>query len=145
MTQRAPAVIARGLPLPDVQVASGRCPFVVASRNRNGATAVCIVPRVHQGDDDCLPDVSLDYSAGSGAPLAIFGCVRSVSVSDDSAVRSVLAADLADGEWHDISSCVSRISGRMILDGTILNRIGREKNPPGDFSSPGVKIALCEN
>lgn len=144
MSQRAPAVIARGLPLPEVRVMSGERPFVVASRNPNGATAVCVVPRVAQGKEKQLPDIALDYSAGSGAPLAVFGFVRSMSVKDERRVGTVLAADLADGEWHDITASVSRANGRMVLDGTVLNQIGRENNPKGDSSSPGVKIAFCK-
>lgn len=144
MAQRAPAVIARGLELPDVRVPAGERPYVVAGRNPNGATAIGIVPRVTKTKEGQLLDVTLDYSAGSGAPLAVFGAVRSVSVGDDGAVGAVLAADLADGEWHDITAGVVRTNGRIVLDGTVLNRIGREKNPKGDTSSPGVKLIFCK-
>ena len=146
-TQRAPAVMARGLPLPDVRPVGESRPFVLAGRFPNGALAVGAIPRLEKGRLVTPPvEVALDAALeANGTPLGVFDAFKSVTVrvalKPGEKVR-VTAADLSDGAEHDITAHASFLNGRMTLDGDVLARIGREGNRPGDSSAPAVRVTL---
>lgn len=145
LVQRAPAVIARGLPLPEVRPVGSERPFVVAGRNPNGAVGVCIVRRLANGAFVTPPaEVSLDVAATPGQAVALFGTVASLALRDAPATHSAFAADLADGEWHDVTAAVVRRDGRLVIDGALLAKIGVERNGADDTTSrPAVRLRFA--
>lgn len=141
--QRAPAVVARGLPLPAVAPQGGDVPFVLASRNPNGALTVGALPRlsVEKGFHTPLASVALDADLAPDVPLAVFGTFASVSVRiPPSCPRRVYACDLADGgTGREITHACRFDGGRLVIDGEALRLPPRAA---GDRSLPGVRLRL---
>lgn len=143
--QRAPATIARGLPLPEVRPDGTDRPFVVAGRNPNGAVGVCLVPRLSDGAFVTPPaTVALDVAASPGQAVALFGTAKALELRDAPATRKVYATDLADGEERDVTAQAVRRDGRLTLDGALLAKIGVERNGADDKTSrPGVRLRFA--
>ena len=118
-------------------------PFVLASRNPNGALTVGALPRlsVEKGFHTPLASVALDADLAPDVPLAVFGTFASVSVRiPPSCPRRVYACDLADGgTGREITHACRFDGGRLVIDGEAL------RLPPrgaGDRSLPGVRLRL---
>lgn len=145
--QTAPAVVTRGLPLPEVRSleTDGELPFVTAGRNPSGAKSVAAVPLVTQSRGFHTPRaaVMLDAALAEGEPLGVFGAFGELTVittADPSA--HVVVRDLAGGPEEDITAATVRAGNRMTWSGDLLRRIGTRQNPAGDPSSPGLVIEL---
>ena len=140
--QKAPAVVARGLPLPKVKQLRGDAPFVLASRNPNGALTVGALPRltVERGFHTPPVSVRLDVELEVGVPLAVFGTFASVSVRAQATGRRVCVRDLAGGKTRDVTdSC--RFNGMWLtIDGRAIRCWPVTEN---DRSIPGVRIELA--
>lgn len=144
--QRCPAVVARGLPLPDVASAAKETPIVAASRNpETGALSVASLPFLTDGKGRHTPsaEITLDAALSPDAPLGVFGDCGAVVLRDGAAGRRIRARDLAGEAAHDITSLCRREGGKVALPGDVLARIGRERNPSGDCSSPGVVVSVA--
>ena len=146
--QTAPAVVSRGLPLPEVRSMDpgGEVPFVAAGRNPNGAKSVAAIPIVTQdrGFHTPLASVALDARLERGEPLGVLGEFGELSVTVAGGRPSrVLACDLAGGGAEDITAQVDCGDGRIVLSGEVIGRIGTRQNPTGDESSPGLVLELA--
>ena len=148
MRQTAPAVVARGLPLPEVKSMEpgGDVPFVVAGGNPSGAKSVAAIPFVTRDRGFHTPraSITLDARLAPGEPLGIFGEMGElvVTIAGQSPSR-VLACDLAGGFAEDITAHAVCDGGRIALPGDTLRRIGTRQNPTGDDSSPGLVLEFA--
>lgn len=101
VTQRASAVVARGLALPKVSPLGEGRPFVVAGRHPGGALAVGTLPRIREGRGFTTPpvEIALGEPIPSGAPLAVFGEPKAVLVPHKGKAGrvGVSVQDLASG------------------------------------------------
>ena len=145
--QTAPAVVARGLPLPEVKSMEpgGDVPFVAAGGNPSGAKSVAAIPLVTRDRGFHTPraSIALDARLAPGEPLGIFGDIGELSVTIAGRSPSrVLACDLAGGFAEDITARTVFGGGRLTLPGDELSRIGTRQNPTGDDSSPGLVLEL---
>ena len=147
----APAAVTRGLPLPEVTPAVGSIkPFVVASRNPNGAVAVATLGRTlcpsatdRRWITGEVADVTLHVGRNSG-PVGIFGRYHSLTLVFDKSVdgHRVLAQDLAGSIPQDVTRLVHISGGRLLIPGTMIDRIGRSAATPGDKSDPGLVLVV---
>jgi len=146
----APARITRGgLPLPTVNVDSGEKPFVIASRNPNGAITVGTLPRTicYSTTDrrywTPLADITLDVGLLTG-PIGIFGKYRSLTLEFDHSIAgsTILAQDILDTQSTDITSQVTINGNSITLSGELISRIGLSKATPGDKSDPGMVLLI---
>ena len=145
--QTAPAVVARGLPLPIVKSLEpgGDVPFVAAGRNPNGAKSVASIPLLTQEKGFHTPraSVALDARLAPEEPLGVFGVFGELVVTlAEGRPSRVTACDLAGGYAEDITAATVFSGGRLTLDGETLSRIGTRQNPTGDSSSPGLVLEL---
>ena len=141
--QHAPAVMSRGVALPMV-ACEGEPPYVVASRNPNGATAVATLPRC--ADDKTqypLADVTLDVQ-DADRPIGVFGEFRSLTLRFSHALASprVWAQDLLADEARDVTKRVRFADRSMTLDGALINEIGRAAATAHDPSGPGLILKV---
>ncbi len=127
VTQRAPERMSRGLPLPHVSVSQGEKPFVVASRNPNGAVAVAALPSVDANRRETInpAKVDLDVRLDAGAPLGVFGRFEELSCLCEKGCR-IQAQDLAGGPVHDVTGFARFDAGRVFLPGDLLAKVGKE-------------------
>jgi hypothetical protein len=141
--QYAPAVMSRGVELPSV-ACEGEPPFVVASRNPNGATAVATLPRCV--DDKTLyppADVTLDVQ-DPDRPIGVFGEFHTLTLrfSHIPVSPRVWAQDLLADEAQDVTKRVRFTSRTMILDGTLISEVGRAAATAQDPSGPGLILKM---
>jgi len=140
--QKAPAVVARGMPLPKVTPLRGEAPFVLASRNPNGALTVGALPRLTMEKGFHVPPaaVELDAELVPGVPLAVFGTFASVTLRAASPIgRRVRVGDLAGGKTRDVTRSCRLDRGRLTIDGEAIRCWPLTRN---DRSIPGVRIEL---
>jgi hypothetical protein len=141
--QHAPAVMSRGVELPIV-ACEGEPPFVVASRNPSGATAVATLPRcVDDKTQYPLADVTLEVE-DSDQPIGVFGEFRTLTLRFAHAPASprVWAQDLLADEARDVTARVKFTDRVMILDGALINELGRAAATADDPSGPGLILKL---
>ncbi len=151
LSETAPAAVTRGLPLPDVTLASGTVkPFVVASRNPNGAVAVatlgrtlCPNPTERQWITGDVADVTLQVGQNSG-PIGVFGRYHSLTLIFDKPMTKhrVIAQDLASDIPQDITRLVRATGNKVTIPGAVIDRIGRSAATPGDKSDPGLVLVI---
>jgi hypothetical protein len=141
VVQSAPARVARNMPLPEIR--GNIRPYVIASRNPNGAVSVATLPRIssERGFYHPLVDVTLDVHT-LDAPVGVFGSYRSLVLRfpGDVSGRRVLAQDLAGDEAIDITGQVVCQGREITIDGKLIDRIGRLDATPGDLSEPGLVV-----
>lgn len=140
--QGAPAVIARGLPLPRVEgLGNGDVPFVTASLNPNGALSIGALPRltVEKGVHTPPADVDVDIDC-CNRPVGLFGHFHTVSLKLDRSADQVevRAQDLATDQSRDITAQIELGENRLRISGDTLERICQ--NPEGDISAPGILL-----
>lgn len=148
----APAAVTRGLPLPTVMAASGSVkPFVVASRNPNGAVSVATMGRAlcssatdRQWITGEVADVKLDIGKYSG-PIGIFGRYHSLTLTFDKPMtgQRLLAQDLAGESPQDITRLVRFTGNAVEIPGALIDRIGRSAATRGDKSDPGLVLVAA--
>jgi hypothetical protein len=149
-TNPAPARITRGgLPLPTVTVATGEPPFVIASRNPNGAITIATLGRtICTSPTDRkywtpLADITLAAGKLTG-PIGIFGHYKTLTLTFDAPIsgRTILAQDILANQAKDITAQVAIKGNAITLPGSLIKQIGLEKASPGDKSDPGMVISI---
>lgn len=144
--QTAPAVMARGMKLPAVQAAGGERPYVVCGKNPNGAVAVAALHRVDTaGRSFYMPEAEVTLHLDEMPPLiGIFGVYRSLRLCLPRLTENarVYAQDLLADEAQDITAAVKHEGKELLLPGELLQKIGLSHASPGDFSAPGLALAI---
>jgi hypothetical protein len=142
--QAAPARIARNMALPQV-VIEGEPPYVVASRNPNGAVSIATLPRVSSKRGVHFPLADVTIEAGDGKnPIGIFGRYRSLTI-EFSAIPGhflVMGQDLAGKKAIDITNAVTVRGNKLFLDGKLIDRIGLSAASRNDVSGPGMVVRI---
>jgi hypothetical protein len=144
VTQTAPAIISRNMPLPKVGIATDK-PFVVASSHPNGAIAVAALPHPTPQKTFVTPLVDVEIAVGSGKhPIGVFGAYRSLTLQAERTLQdvNVWAQDLAGDEAIDISEEVGRSERSITLPGELITKIGWSVSYAGDKSDPGLLLVL---
>ena len=136
LKQGAPAVVTRGLPLPEVK-AEGPKPFVCGARYPNGAIALAFLPRVvgSKGFVECLADVTLDAKLEAGKPLGVFGRFRTLTLKGGIVDGArIQARQLPYGKARDVTSLCT-----IGEDGSVTFPLAIFEKPQGDYT-PNVVI-----
>lgn len=144
LKESAPARVTRGLPLPKVSC-RGERPFVLASRNPNGAISIASIGRVLYDRGYITPEADVTLNVGSiDGAVGIFGYFKSLTLQVDKPFGqvSIFAQDLA-GE------CATEITGRVIVNGNLLkipgkviSDVGLSAATQGDLSDPGMVMVI---
>lgn len=145
MYQNAPAVMARNMPLPTVEI-DGEAPYVLASTYPNGATAVAVEGRCRPDKPYFVPRAKIAVTvADATRPVGIAGRYGELVLKfagDVEGVRHVWAQDLLAAEATDIKRRV-KIAGRCItIPGKLIDEIGTAAGDKGDISAPGMVLRL---
>jgi len=138
--QSAPAIVTRGLPLPEVK-AQGPKPFVCGARYPNGAISLSFLPRTIGGkaNVECLADVTLDAKLEKGKPLGVFRRFRSLTLKGGMAKDShVYARQLPYGRPRDVTALC-----KVAADGSLFIPMEVFEKPQGSYV-PNVVIEIGE-
>ena len=146
VTQRAPAALSRGITLPAVTVETGDKPFVVASRNPNGAISIATLGRTSDEahyHTNPAADVSLDVGDLTGK-VGIFGVYGSLTLTFNQSLadKAILAQDLLADEAQEITARVIINGNALTIPGALISEIGTSQNPAGDSSEPGLVLQI---
>lgn len=97
--QAAPAIVARGMPLPEVVALEKDVPYVIAGRHPSGAISFGTLPRIDASGKKTTPPVEIVSKAAlpKTTPLAIFGSPRKVVVPVCEKLDEVRVRSLSNG------------------------------------------------
>ena len=97
--QAAPAIVARGMPLPEVRALENDVPYVIAGRHPGGAMSVGTLPRIDAAGKKTTPpvEVVVKMALTKREPLAIFGAPRKVIVPVGGKVDELQVCNLSTG------------------------------------------------
>lgn len=145
VSQAAPARVSRGLPLADVK-ADGNAPWLLASRNPNGAVTVAALGRITPDRGYFIPKADVELDLGDIPPaIGVFGGYRSLTFRFEKLLPigiRILAQDLAGDKAEDITDRVVNEKTRLTIPGELIERIGLSAASPNDHSDPGLVIVI---
>ena len=144
--QGAPASVTRGLPLPLVKC-TGEPPFVLASRNPNGAVTVGALGRVSPEKGYYCPEADITLQVGQlTGKIGIFGYYKKLTLVFDKPLGKVIiyGQDIAGDTAVDITKKVKINGNRLILSGDMIKKIGLAAATPGDLSDPAMVIEIVK-
>ena len=143
--QSAPAIITRGCVLPRVKYTEDEKPYIIASRNKTGAYSVASLCRKYGQSRYRTPlaETAL-FIDDPSAVIGVFGYHGSITLEYPLSILNyrVFMQDLALNAAEEITDCADIRDNRIVIDGKIINRIGRSANAGKDISEPGVVIKL---
>ena len=143
--QSAPAIMARNMPLPEVEIA-GEPPFVMATKYPNGAVCIATEGRVRPEDQWFHPRAKIRIKIEDiNQPLGIFGHYDVLIlefVEEIKRIKHIWAQDLLDEKAADIKSKVKFKGNILIIPGKLIDDIGTSAGDEGDISAPGMIIKL---
>jgi len=145
VSQSAPAVIARSMPLPTVEI-DGPPPFVCATTYPNGPLGIATEGRVSPDDQWFHPRAKVTVKVkDANQPIGIAGHYQvlvlefAASLED---LRHVWAQDLLADEAVDIKSQVTIEGNTLSIPGDLIDRIGTAAGDEGDISAPSMVLQL---
>lgn len=147
VSQTAPAIMSRNMPLPEVQV-KGEAPYVVCGRNPNGAVAVVSLCRVDELNRKLyLPKAGVTLLLEElPSVIGVFGSYEYLSIRCPGLTGTprVYAQDILSERAEEITQAVAVNKDVLTIPGKLLNEIGQSKADPGDLSAPGTAIRIDE-
>lgn len=144
--QRAPARVARGMALPEVESDQEK-PYVICSKNPSDAITIATLPRLSlkQGQHYPLADITLNIKeSGKLPPIGVFGLYKSLAITFETniVINKVLAQDLAGDRAIDITDLI-KIDGKEIkINGELLKLVGLSSATKNDISEPGLMLVF---
>lgn len=143
--QSAPAIIARGCAMPKVNYLEEEKPFIIASRNKNGAYSIASLYRkIGQNLYRTPRAESTLFVDDPNAPIGVFGYHDKLILKFPILINNyhIYMQDLASDTSEDITQFVDLSGNRILIDGELISRIGKKANKSNDISEPGVVIKL---
>jgi hypothetical protein len=143
--QGAPAIMARNMPLPKVEI-DGEAPYVMASTYPNGPVCVATEGRVKPAAQWFEPRARVTIQVKDVTqPIGIFGHYDELIIEFSEPLRKemrVWAQDLLAEQARDIKTRV-RIEGTTLtLPGQVIDTVGTSAGDEGDISVPGMVLQL---
>jgi len=155
VTQSAPAIMARNMPLPEVECDSpsrgsgatgGEPPFVCATTYPNGSTGIATEGRVSPGNRWFEPLAKVTVKIKDAAqPIGIVGRYKELVLEFAGPIDNVdhiWAQDLLAEHSVDIKDKVKVNGTRLTIPGTLIEQVGTSAGDNGDLSVPGMVLRL---
>lgn len=147
VVEKAPAIMARGCPLPEVAPVFETAPFVCASKDKStGAYCVASIKRtVDPVQNAHFPADVTVTGADLYAPIGVFGIFNSLTVKFLSRIPEgtrVLSQDLTGCEAFDVTALVKFDGDSMTLDGRDLRMLGKWDRGHRDTSDPSLILKM---
>lgn len=143
--QSAPAIMARNMPLPEVE-AQGDHPYVMATTYPNGPLAIATEGRVKPSNQWYEPRAKVSVQVKDAKqPIGVFGRYQELVLrfaAPLDGVKHVWAQDLLSKQAQDILGQIKIQGDTLRIPGELIDRIGTSAGDPGDISVPGLVIRL---
>ncbi len=146
VSQSAPAVMARNMPLPIVE-SEGPAPFVCATTYPNGPTGIASEGRVSPENRWFEPRARVTVKIKDASqPIGIVGRYTELILELAGPIESVdhvWAQDLLAEEAEDILGKIKIDGKRLTIPGALIDRVGTSAGDEGDISVPGMVLRLA--
>lgn len=146
--QSAPAIMARNMPLPKVEI-EGEPPYVVATTYPNGPIGIATEGRVKPDDHWFHPRAKVTVKIKDASQrIGIAGHYDELVLEFAeplTGIEHVWAQDLLANKAIDIQSKVTIKANTLSIPGTLIDEIGTSAGDSGDISAPGMVIQLAGN
>ncbi len=143
--QSAPAIMARNMPLPNVDI-SGDAPHVMATTYPNGAVCVATEGRVKSENEWFYPLAKVTIQVkDSEKPIGIFGYYDQLIIEYAkplSGIKHIWAQDLLAKASLDMLPEVTIEGKCLIIPGDLIEKIGTSAGDIGDESAPGLVMQI---
>ncbi len=139
-----PARISRRMQLPQVIAdENGDVPFIVASKNPNGAVTVATLGRT-VNRRYWTPACDVSISTGKARTFGIFGYYKNLTIKTSLNLDTVIirAQDLAGNKVLNITSMVKIEGCDLIIPGDVITIVGTGEQAIGDTSDPGLVLVI---
>lgn len=145
--ERAPAIMARGCPLPEVKKHMDEPPFVLASKNpRTGAYSVAALPRTVDPVRNAFFRASVTVKeVDPEKPVGVFGVFHSLTLELTAPISKdakILAQDLNGDCAYDITEYATIEDKKITFKGDILRYVGKIARGHNDQSEPSAVIKI---
>ncbi len=147
VVEKAPAIMSRGCPLPDVNKLMENAPYVLASKNpKTGAYSIATIPRTVDPIRNAyfLADITAK-EVDPRKPIGVFGIFNTLTIEACDTISDsvrILAQDLLDKSAYDITEYATVTDNTITIDGKILRYIGKIARGHNDQSEPSVVIKI---
>jgi len=142
--QSAPAVMARNMPLPKVEI-NAEAPYVMATKYPNGPVCIATEGRVRPEDQWFHPKAKVTIQVEDAThPIGIFGHFNELVIEFNDPVRSskIWAQDLLAETAIDIRSKLKVEGNTLVIPGELIDEIGTMAGDEDDISVPGMVLKL---
>ncbi len=142
--ESAPAIMARGCPLPTVLPCGDNAPFIIASKNpRTNAYSIASIRRTVDPNQAVyfLADVTA-YNADVNAPIGVFGVFNRLTVELEAPLKEdarVLMQNFYEDTAFDVTEMVEKHESSISFDGKLLRKLGKTSV---DVLDPAVVIKI---
>ena len=130
--------------MPDVQCKE-EPPYVIASRNTNGAISIGTLGRISTERGYYYPEADVTLKIGMiTGKIGIFGFYNSLTLVLDKPIGAarIWAQDLAGENAVEITSKVKISGNRLVFSGDLIREIGLSAATQGDFSDPAMVVEI---
>lgn len=145
VSQSAPAIMARNMPLPEVEI-EGEPPYVMATKFPNGPVCVGTEGRVSPTDQWFHPRAKITVQIeNTNQPIGVFGHYESLILEFSSPVQNLKelwAQDLLSKRAINIRDRVEIDGNKITIPGRLIDVIGTSAGDNGDISVPGLVLQL---
>jgi hypothetical protein len=147
VNQAAPARVTRGLPLPEVKC-DDEPPFVIASRNPNGAISIGTLGRMDAKKGYFFPkaEVTVELKRNSGK-IGVFGYYKSLTLTFEKPMKNahIWAQDLSSDNATDITAEVHLKGNVIVIPGELIEKTGLSNATIGDLSDPAIVLDIRDS
>lgn len=141
----APSAISRNMPLPKICAKGTDIPYVVCSKNPNGAVSIATLGRTDKREW-FTPRADIEIEGFVSDTFGIFGEYNSLAIKSSLNLQKYkfMAQDLAGTFAYDITEDVILTENSFILSGKLIEKIGNCARKEGDTSEAGLVLKLVQ-
>jgi hypothetical protein len=145
VSQSAPAIMARNMPLPEVDM-EGDAPYVMATKYPNGPVCVATEGRVSPENQWYYPKskVTIQHEDVS-QPIGVFGYYDALILDLNmkaEEIQHIWAQDLLAEAAVSIMDDIEIKGNKVIIPGKLIEEIGTSAGDQGDISAPGMVLKI---
>ena len=120
----------------------GNIPFIIASKNPNGAFGVATLGRT-LGREYKIPACRVEINTQRSDMIGVFGDYKELVIKTDlKDIRSVYMQDLADMAAYDVTDDIICKDDKLIISGELIHAIGTFAQPESDTSEPAIVLNI---
>lgn len=146
VSQSAPAVMARNMPLPIVESESP-APYVCATTYPNGPTGIAVEGRVSPDNRWFEPRARVTVKIKDASqPVGVVGRYKELILEFAGSIEGVdhvWAQDLLAEKAEDVLDQIMIDGNRLTIPGALIDRVGTSAGDKGDLSAPGMVLRLA--